>query len=132
MRKKYYGKDKPDFGPRTETIYNPDKVWESIELSIVDLVDIKRLLRQVTEPEQLLELQAIIDTRLDAIREDAKEPEEVDRVLWAGRLVPEYTVCSRDGCGCKTDKTKRHGPYWYHYQTQRQADSVGTLIKAGK
>ena len=33
--------------------------------------------------------------------------------IWPGTITRRYLTCGREGCACKTDPAKRHGPYPY-------------------
>ncbi len=47
--------------------------------------------------------------------------------IWPGTLTWNYVKCGKSACLCRTDPTKRHGPYAY-WTTKQEQKTVGKSI----
>lgn len=122
MRKKYIGKElKPPFdGPKMKAVPNPEKCFDEVSLRAADKRWILGLIEQLTDHDELHDLAEAIEERISWVEENAARPDEVDEELWAGRVALEYVKCGKDDCACSYNPDKRHGPYWFHYDTSKE------------
>lgn len=62
-------------------------------------------------------------------REFEKEKQRLQKteVFWKGSITKRCVTCGNPACGCKTDKTKRHGPY-YWWTTKEAGRTKAILI----
>ncbi len=118
MGKKYLGKNLPELfkGPQTRQIPNPEKE-EPCALDELWISWLEDELKGWTDIDQLEYFQSYVEQLLLRAREINEEPETITETLWTGCVQHELIKCGSKKCKCSNGKL--HGPYWYHYPTDR-------------
>jgi hypothetical protein len=118
QKKRYLGKklSAPFNGPKTERVPNPEKE-EIGRLSATARRELRRILAEVNDSEDLAEMLALVRQRLAAAKENALRPAFIEIARWTGSLVQELVDCGKEECK-KCKQGPSHGPYWYHYTAQ--------------